>query len=271
MRSEQDLARALGEMGLKNVEVHPQAQALCDWIGRPTDVLANVIVRRKDLGASSDDMGFVRAEDGTFDLIVSEIHLFRFDKKWLTDLAARTGTVLPTAGPIAFAASISSPVAKPAAPTQPPQVQNLDQLTRIETDGMLERVRSSRNFGPISCLFFFVPIVPWFILSQLSPEHAGFRTLVGWSFAWALFYFVVLSILAASRVRKIMAEFGRRFPTPEARAAALARLKSVAQDPKHAASQTAQSLLRNVERQARTMTIKPRPPQPPRGPGGQAR
>ena len=270
VQSDQELARALTDMGLKNVEVHAQAQPLNDWIGRATDVLAHVIVRREDLGASSDDLGFVRADNGTFDLIVSEIHLFRFDKKFLADLAARTNTVQPSAGPIAFAASISSPAMKSTAPPPSP-AHNLDHRTHLETVEMLERVKRGQNLGRMGCVLYFVPIIPWLILSQLSPEHASIRVLIGGMVIWSFVYFLLLSIVIATRVGRVVTEFGRRFPTPAARAAALTQLKAVAQDQKHSVSQAAQRLIRQVEQQVRSTTIKPRPPQSPRGPGASAR
>lgn len=123
-----DIARALREMGLGVVEVHSTAQPLEDWIGRPTDVLANVIVRRKSIGASSDDLGFVRNERGTYDALLSDIHLFRFDRKWLVDLASRCGVEIP---PASFETTAYVPQRKIPAPPLPPEHKNPGQPLKI--------------------------------------------------------------------------------------------------------------------------------------------
>src|SRR5437016_7386524 len=83
------LVQALEELGLRNVEVHEQPEPLLDWIGRPTGDLAHVILRGKSLSVAGDDVGFVRNANGTLDLVISDIHLFRFDKGWLEELAKR--------------------------------------------------------------------------------------------------------------------------------------------------------------------------------------
>lgn len=123
VRNEQDLRRALTEMGLRNVELHAQGASLDDWIGRATDVRAHVIVRRKDLGAAADDMGFARNDQGTFDLIVSDMHLFRFDKRWIAELAQRTNTNVRSGGASIFTASVAgkAPLLFPSKSASPPR------------------------------------------------------------------------------------------------------------------------------------------------------
>jgi hypothetical protein len=123
-----DIARALGDSGLRDVEVHGTAQPLHDWIGRPTDVLANVIVRRKSIGASSDDLGFARNENGTYDALISDIHLFRFDRKWIQDLALRCGVTSP---PASFETMAYVPQRKVPAPPLPPEHKNPGQALKV--------------------------------------------------------------------------------------------------------------------------------------------
>lgn len=114
------LVKALEELGLRDVEVHERAEPLIDWIGRPTDELAQVIVRRRSLGAAGDDVGFARNPDGTFDFLVSDIHLFRFGKGWLEELVKRHDALADAPDPERRPAT-ASPVqpAVPAAGSRP--------------------------------------------------------------------------------------------------------------------------------------------------------
>lgn len=266
-----DLKHTLSEMGVRNVEVHPHPVPLDDWIGRPTDVMADVIVRRKDLGASSDDMGFVRGEDGTWDALVSEIHLFRFDKKWFAELAQRSGVAVPTAGPRQFAASITSPVtATPASLVAAAKAAELArdeaaaQHARLAVNEVLDDARKSQSIGPWGCLVFFVPLVLWFGASALGARVPVGPMLGLWGF-WTFAWFIVVIVVVALRFQKFVSEFGRRFPKDSrARASATAHLRAVAEDKTHKATGLAARLLKQVDAQA--AALKQRPVKP-RGPG----
>lgn len=71
------LAEALREMGYPQVEEHETPVELMDWRGNPTGRVANVIVRREHVSkshgvlgvpssTSSNDLGFLRTEDGDY-------------------------------------------------------------------------------------------------------------------------------------------------------------------------------------------------------------
>jgi len=62
---------ALEEMGYK-VEVHEEAQPLIGFQGDKRKQKANVIVRRKHVGSASNDVGFLKQDDGTYQMIISE-------------------------------------------------------------------------------------------------------------------------------------------------------------------------------------------------------
>lgn len=62
---------ALDELGYV-YEEHKQAQHLYGYMGDQRTQIAHIIVRRRYVGAASNDVGFHRKSDGTFELIISE-------------------------------------------------------------------------------------------------------------------------------------------------------------------------------------------------------
>jgi hypothetical protein len=266
-----DLQQTLTDMGLRNVEFHAAPVPLNDWIGRPTDVMANVIVRRKDIGASSDDMGFVRNSAGTWDALISEMHLFRFDKKWFADLSKRSGTIVPTQGPRQFADSSSSPIgmAAAAAVTRAASTARDDgreQRARLAAAEVLDKARHSQKLGRVGCLLFFFPLLPWGLMTAASGrEPQAIPLLIGWA-AWTVVWFIGVLVVLALRFQSRVREFAQRFPRgSEGRAAAIAQLRSVAEDKKNEATGIAQRLLGQLEKSA-AVRLTQRPPTP-RGPG----
>lgn len=79
-------------MGYTTVEDHENPQQLIDFCGRPTRYLdkngdkANIIVRRKYVGGSANDLGFVKKADGTYGAIISEFDTGKHNKQWLNNL-----------------------------------------------------------------------------------------------------------------------------------------------------------------------------------------
>lgn len=272
VRSEAELARALTQMGLKHIEVHADAQPLHDWIGRPTDVLANVIVRRKELGASSDDLGFVRNANGTFDLLASDIHLFKFDRKWLAELARITNTTSVAAGPVQYAAANIS-YANPAHSRNPPPIpareQNVEQRTHIEVSDLLNKAKRSQSLGKLGCGLYFVPVLLWGLVEQFEATSTGVTGLVVLMILWSVVYVITAAIVVTARLSRVARGFQKRFPGREARAAAIAQLKSIAQDKQNATAEAAKKFLAAVERES-TSAITQLPKSLHRGPDGKA-
>jgi hypothetical protein len=66
------LVEALHDIGYAEVEVHEQAQYLVGYHGDMRPERANVIVRRKYVGGSSNDLGWVRGADGSYSAIISQ-------------------------------------------------------------------------------------------------------------------------------------------------------------------------------------------------------
>ena len=73
IKSQVALIEALVEQGWKKdqIEVHEEAQNLYGYQGDRRQQKANIIIRKKNIGGSSNDVGFVKQKDGTFKLMVS--------------------------------------------------------------------------------------------------------------------------------------------------------------------------------------------------------
>lgn len=93
-KDKEALVEALGEMGYTKemVELHDTPQQLIDYCGRPTKYLdkngdkANIIVRRKYVGGSANDLGFAKQADGTYAAIISQFDLGKHSVKWQNKL-----------------------------------------------------------------------------------------------------------------------------------------------------------------------------------------
>ncbi len=68
------------------VEVYDVADNLVGYQGDKRKDKANLIIRRKNVGSSSNDIGFVLAEDGTYQAIISDYDSGRHNAAWLDKL-----------------------------------------------------------------------------------------------------------------------------------------------------------------------------------------
>jgi hypothetical protein len=91
LRNPRVLAAALREVGLAEVEVHDQPQTLYGYRGDARPELAEVIVRRQHVGAASNDIGFARQPDGSFEAIISQYDRRKYDQRWLGRLTQAYG------------------------------------------------------------------------------------------------------------------------------------------------------------------------------------
>src|SRR5262245_32524800 len=83
------LLKALLDVGFKDVEAHETAQNLYGYKGDARPQTAEVIVRRKYVGHASNDIGFKRQADGTFEAIISGYDRGKYSKAWLDRLTQR--------------------------------------------------------------------------------------------------------------------------------------------------------------------------------------
>lgn len=83
------LVEALRDLGFQQVETLEDAQHLYGYHGDVRPQTAEVIIRRQFVGTASNDIGFKRGADGTFDAIISEFDSRRFGEAWLAQLSQR--------------------------------------------------------------------------------------------------------------------------------------------------------------------------------------
>jgi hypothetical protein len=86
LRDAEVLVEALHAVGHRQVEVHDQPQTLYGYRGDARPEKAEVIVRRKHIGSASNDIGFARQQDGTFEAIISDFDRRRYNKAWMAKL-----------------------------------------------------------------------------------------------------------------------------------------------------------------------------------------
>jgi hypothetical protein len=85
------LVKALADVGFKRVEVHETEQSLYGYLGDIRPETAEVIIRRKYISGSSNDIGFKRQTDGSFQAIISEFDRRRYSQEWLNQVTQRYG------------------------------------------------------------------------------------------------------------------------------------------------------------------------------------
>lgn len=73
------------------VEVHEEAQNLYGYQNDMREQKAEIIIRRKHVGQSSNDIGFKQAADGTWQAIISDYDSSQYDGKWLEGLTQQYG------------------------------------------------------------------------------------------------------------------------------------------------------------------------------------
>lgn len=80
------LEECLKEKGIKAVERHEVAQPLVGFQGDKRKDVAEVIIRRANVGNSSNDIGFKKQTDGTYKAIISDYDSSKYNTAWMSDL-----------------------------------------------------------------------------------------------------------------------------------------------------------------------------------------
>ena len=69
------------------IEVHDTPQNLYDYRNTIRPQKANIIIRRQHVGAMSNDMGFIKQEDGTYKAIIDQFSQgIGYGASWLNKL-----------------------------------------------------------------------------------------------------------------------------------------------------------------------------------------
>ena len=82
------LLAALLEMGwtIDQLEVHNSPQYLYGYKGDRRNDIANIIIRKNNVGIASNDIGFRLEIDGTYTAIISEYDRSKYSDDWLNKL-----------------------------------------------------------------------------------------------------------------------------------------------------------------------------------------
>lgn len=80
------LLKALAERGFAAVENHAEPVSLFGYEGDLRPEVANVVIRRRFISAVSNDIGFLRKADGSFEAIISDYDLEILGQDWLRRL-----------------------------------------------------------------------------------------------------------------------------------------------------------------------------------------
>ena len=83
------LKECLKEKGYDKVEHHEKAQQLVGYHGDKRQQTAEIIIRRQQIGSASNDIGFKKQADGTFDVIISDFDKGKHNANWMADLKKR--------------------------------------------------------------------------------------------------------------------------------------------------------------------------------------
>ena len=99
IKDQADLVAALEEMfGKGNVEVHESPTNLYGYTGDRRADLAHIIVRRRHVGGSSNDVGFRREADGSWTAVVSQYDTSHLRRRFeaadfTTEVKTRVGVI----------------------------------------------------------------------------------------------------------------------------------------------------------------------------------
>jgi hypothetical protein len=85
------LVEALHDMGYAEVEVNEVPQNLVGYHGDLRQQKAHIIVRRRHISASANDLGFLRNQDGSYSQIVSDFDRGKHDATWNVSLKIAYG------------------------------------------------------------------------------------------------------------------------------------------------------------------------------------
>jgi Protein of unknown function (DUF1257) len=93
IRDRDALVKALEDIGFKDqLEIHETAQGLYGFQDDLRKETAEIIIRRKYLGAASNDIGFKKQEDDTYEAVISSYdRAYNYGQQWVNELTQRYG------------------------------------------------------------------------------------------------------------------------------------------------------------------------------------
>lgn len=89
-RDRECLLKALCDVGFKkeHLEIHEKPASLFGYQGDERKQLAEIIIRRNNIGSASNDLGFARNKEGLYELVVSDYDRTskKYNQQWLDKL-----------------------------------------------------------------------------------------------------------------------------------------------------------------------------------------
>jgi hypothetical protein len=88
-KDEQSLIETLMETGgwsESQIEVHDVPQHLFGYKGDKRQKKANIIIRKQYVGKYSNDLGFIKDEEGNYEAIISDYDSSKYGKEWMGKL-----------------------------------------------------------------------------------------------------------------------------------------------------------------------------------------
>jgi hypothetical protein len=89
MIDQQHLLAALRDLGFNTVETQTTPSTLFGYKGDARPEMAEIIIRRQYIGGLSNDIGFAKSADGTFQAIISGYDRGRYSQSWLQKVQCR--------------------------------------------------------------------------------------------------------------------------------------------------------------------------------------
>lgn len=89
MIDQHHLLAALRDLGFSTVESQTAPSTLFGYKGDARPEMAEIIIRRKYIGGASNDIGFAKSADGTFQAIISGYDQRKYSQSWLQKVQHR--------------------------------------------------------------------------------------------------------------------------------------------------------------------------------------
>jgi len=77
-----DALMETGQWEMDQIEIHHQPQHLFGYCGDQRAEKANIIIRRKHVGKLSNDIAFLKSEDGSYQAIISDYDKNKYGTQW---------------------------------------------------------------------------------------------------------------------------------------------------------------------------------------------
>lgn len=75
-----------GNWTQEQIEINDNSKSLFGFQGDKRSQVAQIIIRRKYIGRSSNDIGFAIGEDGSYGAVISEYDSHIYGRKWISRL-----------------------------------------------------------------------------------------------------------------------------------------------------------------------------------------